>query len=405
MANGNIPEEIMEQTIRKAAMSAAEKRAEESVPNVSATNTIKDTNKRRNLLVVGCGDGGSMIASEIRISIPETYCICYNTSPHAMAKIQADIKIVPEAEDGSGKVRDYSKDVFKQGSYKHLLGNVTAALDSHPNIEYVIVVTTTDGGTGSGVSPMVAKFIATNVDIPVIIIGVYPALSEDATAQFNAMSWQTEVEKTGLPYMVFDNSISGTPKPVVHRLINKEIATMLKVITGDFYGETNISQIDSRDLYMLLQHTGKRIFIETDTSRPSTGELLDEYVIDMINTAYQPAPSNAKGIGVFLKGPKNMLDTLDTSIPKVRQRYGDAAVQYSHIEESDSIQISIVMTGCSEPSDRLFMMRSRYDDIIAAQNTDQSTLGSLMDGMNNPLGNLKKTHRDNAEPDLSALDL
>ena len=375
------------------------------VPKVSATDIIPDSNKRRNFLVVGCGDGGSMIAQAIRDSIPGTYTICYNTSARAMEKLKADIKIVPQAEDGSGKVRDYSKDVFKQGSYKHLLGNVKAALEHHTDIAYILVTTTTDGGTGSGVSPMVARFIADNSEIPVSVSGAYPALTEDATAQFNALNWQAEVEKIKLPYMIFDNGAVSGPKSMVHRMVNKEIADVLKVITGDYYGNSDISMIDSRNMYMLLQHTGKRIFIENDTDRPKTGQSLDDYVKNMIEDAYQPKPVNVKGIGVFVKGPASMIGSLDTSLTEVRGIYGDAAIQYVHVQESDDVQISVIMAGCSEPTDRLYTIRSRYDDIMNAQHDDESALGDLMSGINNPLGTMKKRTVDAAEPDLSALDI
>ena len=54
------------------------------LPKTAKTTDTVDTPKRRNLMIIGCGDGGSMIASEIRQRIPETYCICYNTSTRAM---------------------------------------------------------------------------------------------------------------------------------------------------------------------------------------------------------------------------------------------------------------------------------------------------------------------------------
>lgn len=401
MANNSFTEEQIMQQIQNANEKIT-KAGGDPNPKMKVADA---TFKRRNLMVIGCGDGGSMVAQEIRASVPETYAICYNTSGAATDGLRVDITIVPEAEDGSGKVRDYSKEVFKQGSYKHLLGNVQAALEKRPDIDYIFVITTADGGTGSGVSPMVAKFISDNTEVPVIIIGIYPNLMEDAIAQYNTMNWQSEVEKIGLPYMIFDNNINGKLKPVIHRLINKEIATMLKVITGDYYGNTDISMIDSRDMYMLLQHTGKRIFIETDTTRPRTGETLDEYIDAMINDAYQPKPDNVKGLGIFVKGPKQMLDTLDTSVSTIRNTYGNAAVQYTHVEESDNIQISVIMTGCSEPVDRLYTIRSRYDDIMAAQKADSSVLNDITSGLDNPFGTVKTKHLDKAEPDLSALDI
>ena len=398
-AAGWSEEEIMEH-IKK-----AEEREDVTLTEVSSTNTVDQSATVRHLLVVGCGDGGSMIASAIRSKVPGTYAICYNTSPRAMEKINADIKMIPDAEDGSGKVRDYSKSVFKQGSYKVLLGNVAAALESRPDIAYILVCATADGGTGSGVSPMIAKILSDNNNIPVMILGVYPNLSEDATAQFNTMVWQDEVFRTNLPYMIFDNNVPGVSNKLqIHDKVNGSIAEMLRVITGDFYGNSNISTIDSRDMWMLLVNTGKRIVIASSQKRPSTGQSLDDYVEQMLEVNNQPMPDNVKGIGILLKGPSEMIRSMDTSLGKIRQTYGDAVVQYTHIEESDEIRISVIMSGCTEPENRLYMIKSRYDDIQNAQREDTSSIASMLGSMSNPLGTLKSTKKESVEPDLSGLD-
>lgn len=398
-ANEWTDQEIMDQ-IQKSAST------EKTKVKASTTNSISNLAKRRNLIVVGCGDAGSMIASDIKKSIPETVGICYNTSPRGMDKIVADVTMVPDAQDGSGKARDYSKEVFRDGSYKHLLGHIQTVLDSRDDISYIVVTTSTDGGTGSGVSPMVAKIITDNVDVPVIICGVYPALSEDAMAQFNTLTWQSEVEKIGVPYMIFDNNMPGMPKPMIHKLINSDIVEQLKVITGDIYGNSNISMIDSRDMYMLLAHTGGRIVIAENTERPVTGQTLDDYIsASMLSDNPCPPPSNVRGIGIFLKGPANLVTNLDTSLTKIRATYGDAAIQYHHIEESDEIHIAIIMSGCSEPETRLYEIKSRYDDIMCAQREKESKLSELMGGMVSPLGQVTRKKKETTEPDLSALDI
>ena len=395
-------EEIIKQ-IEKSKSNGNVVTSAKKVDHIDKSSTI------RHLMVIGCGDGGSMIASRIKNSIPGTYAICYNTSPGAMEKITADVTMVPNAEDGSGKVRQYSKDVFKQGAYKSLIGSVTNALDNHPDIAYIIVCTTADGGTGSGISPMVGKLISDNVsdtyDVPVIILGVYPNISEDATAQFNTMVWQDEVSRTGLPYMIFDNNVPGiTNKMQIHDKVNGKIAELLKVITGDIYSNSTISSIDSRDMWMLLKNTGERIVIASNTVRPSTTSNLDAYVEEMLQNNYQPAPSNAKGIGIFVKGPAEMITKLDTSLSTIRATYGDALIQYSHVEEANDICISIIMSGCDEPEDRLYIIKSRYDDIKSSQRKKESSVSKLLGDMENPI-TLNVNKKSSVEPDLSALDL
>lgn len=358
----------------------------------------------RNLLIIGMGDGGCNIADAISKKIPkQSFVIAYNTSTSNMDKISANIHLVPPEEDGAGRVRAYSKDVFKQGTYKTLLDNVQEVCDKMQKLSYIIICTTAGGGTGSGSSPMAAKLIADNVDIPVIIVGVYPNAEDDATAQFNAIEWQREVEKTGLPYMIWDNDQAGSIGDV-HKKINESIADVMSLFAGVRYGSSNISMIDSRNLYMLLAHTGGRIVSSISTVRPSSKETLDDYLDTMIQNSMQPLPSNSTALGVFVKGPKELLGRVGTETLARIKNYGQPILHFNHLEESDELTIAIIMAGCTEPSDRIMVLKNRYDDIMKAL---RASKGSIMDGFDditNPLGSTSKKKISNG-PDFSALDL
>lgn len=360
----------------------------------------------RNFIIVGTGDGGCNIAQAIMNACPDVFFIAYNTSTRGMTKLNPDMVVTPEEEDGSGKVRSYSKEVFcsTNGYAQQLLQKVTAICEKAENIEYILVTTTVDGGTGGGVSPMIAKFLSDNMDIPVILLGVYPSLTEDATAMYNALQWQSEVEKTGCPYIILDNNDSElTSKLQIHKKVNDQAAQIVKILSGAMFGSTNISTIDNRDMYMLLKHVGGRICIYGQAGKPSIGKTLDDYLIDMIQTTNLPAPNEVEGIGLFLKGPENFVKNADTSLSKICATYGDAAVRYFHLEISDDPYVAIVMSGCSEPADRLWVMKQRYDEIMNNSKKSASSIGDIMMDMNNPLTKpIKKTPPKNM--DMSALD-
>ncbi len=373
--------------------------------SVTVEQTVKNSvNLIRNLLVIGCGDGGCHIASDIKSNVPNTFVIGYNTSVRGLDNLNTTVNIIPAHEDGSGKVRSYSKEVFKKGAHKKLLDTVNNICADN-KIDYIIVVSTTDGGTGSGMSPMAAKFISDNVDIPVIMVGVYPSLREDATAQFNAMAWQAEVEKIALPYFVFDNTCGDiTDKATIHRMVNESIVSTMKFFSGNIFGDSNISVIDNRDMLMLTEHIGSRLMATVDYSRVGSEQSLDDYIIKAISKSNQIEPSNIQGMGVFVKGPLNIIEKLDTSLPAITDKYGDVSVRYTHIEESDMIAIGIYFTGSSSPSERLIKMKGRYEDIMSNKRDRGLGASSFLDDMNDPLGGLsKKSHKEDV--DTSALDI
>ena len=100
------------------------------------------------------------------------------------------------------------------------------------------------------------------------------------------------------------------------------------------------------------------------------------------------------------------MDKLDTSLPAIRNTYGDAIHHYIHIEEDKEIRISFIAAGSDEPEDRLYMMKDRYDDILnngrVTQNVSDGMLGEMFDP-NGDIGTNVRAERK--EQDLSALDL
>lgn len=365
--------------------------------------------KKRNILIVGCGDGGCNIAATIRNKIPDnSRCVMYNTSARALMQyrsIAASI-VLPEEEDGSGKDRSYSKDVFRSGQYKRLLEEVNGMISAAATpYDYILVTTTTDGGTGGGVSPIVAKFLKDNTTIPVIILGVLPSLAEDATAQFNALSWQTDVEKTGVPHIIFDNNThAGTSKQAMHIAVNKAIAEAMTVISGTAYGDTLISAIDNRDMLMILMNAAKRIVVVTKTDKPRVSETFDDFVLDMLKNSEQPMPKDATAIGIFVKGPKAFIESVDTSLMKVRSVIGNAQM-YAHIQEADDVRISLIAAGCTAYDDRMYQMRQRYEDIMASMNHESIGAGDVLAGMANPFETTIEKKVLTKDVNIDALDL
>ena len=189
------------------------------------------TNTRR-LLVIGCGDGGCNIASTISQTIPDDcFVIAYNTSARAMTFQKSNVRIRPFGIDGSGKVRDDATDIFKKTTGRKFMEKVMDTISQMDRIDYILVVGTADGGTGSGTVPTMAKLLASNLDTPVIIMGVYPYILKDAMSQYNAIQWQKEVTATGLPYIILDNDKLGNI-PDIHEQVNNYVATIAKLLAG-----------------------------------------------------------------------------------------------------------------------------------------------------------------------------
>jgi len=374
--------------------------------NMETAPSVKRT---RRFMLIGVGDGGCNIADTIHTAIPDSYFIAYNTSMRATDKRHPNVKIVPYDEDGTGKDRTYSQNVFRQGSYRDLLRlvNEVQALPKTA-CDYVMVIATCDGGTGGGVSPMMTKYLKDNIEIPVLLMGVYPNLQEDATAQYNAMQWQGEVEKHELAYLVLDNN-SALTRMEYQAQVNKQAADIMKLLSGQMFGETDLAQIDNRDMYTLLTHFPGRITVHFGTTKPAVNSSIGSYLLNLFPLWNEPAPTNARGYGLFIKAPEAVLKAADTTIEEVRNEVGDVVVQYTHLEPSDNdVAIALICVGCTEASDRIGSIWARYDEIrFNMRDNAKGAVTRYLDDMVSPMAAASAPVRKDpaSEPDLSALGL
>ena len=336
--------------------------------NVAPTNEFKLTEvtdsetKLRKLLIIGTGDGGCNIASMAKRHYPDyTRVVLYNTSARALGNLTGDSKLTPnDGYDGAGKERGYSKDAFKR-VHRQFIEKVDEYKDF---CDYIVVVSTCDGGTGGGISPMVAKLMSGIK--PTILVGVYPSLDEDAHSQKNLIDWQAEAEKSEARYMVFDNNkYRKEPKSDMHRKVNDEVVAAIGELIGSNFGITDIQAIDNRDFKLLMDKRAGRIAVYT-TNKPKSSDSVDDNLESLISQSSQILPSSVQLYGLFIKGSNNIISTSDIKLNDIRAKYGEGDM-FNHIEIADDSRITLICSGCDVATERLQQAASRYKEIMESR--------------------------------------
>lgn len=359
-------------------------------------NTPKAT---RELTIIGTGDAGAVIASGIKTDNSDATVLIYNTSMQKADKWNMDKVIHPGGQDGSGKSRTFSKGVFKDGAFKSL---EAVLLERAPkNWRYNVVTTSTDGGTGGGASPNIAKFTESTTKEVTIVIGVYPKLSEDERSQWNALNWQADIEKTELPYMIFDNEFySELADHECYEKVDAEIVRAVKMFSGKLYGESN--SLDNKDFSRLVSRNG-RMNIYSSDRKPKVNEKLVDYLETVIKESCQPLPVSAEAYGLFIKAPADFIKTVNSDISPLTNVFGCTSKDI-HMEESDDFCISLIISGSEAPNARLKVMKLRYDDLCQMRAKRESTVNGLLSGLIDPGSESAKKGKVLDNP-MDALDI
>ena len=168
-----------------------------------------------NVGAICIGNGGGQSGVKLHENGVETILINSSARDLDNTIVPAGIRsfIIEDSNDlgrGAGRNREIAKKLFSDWSQnKKLLANefferFVASKD------IIFVVSSTAGGTGSGVSPTLAYLLAKKYPNKVIIlVAIMPRLSESINSQQNTIQYFNEVESingsgVNIPYIPFD---------------------------------------------------------------------------------------------------------------------------------------------------------------------------------------------------------
>lgn len=300
----------------KTSEAAASKKdeAKENTPKVSKGNNHQNVR----FVIVSEGQGGASIGSVLKASLPNSVMIAVNTSDQDLDQLDLPddfkFKIGGESANGAGKNRNKAKEYFKNfaatnsqdgsklGAVETFVGYYEELL-FHPTIQTIIIVCfSSDGGTGSGLGPMMVASLTnyvnsvksfnykdneffiddvTNVIPRPVVVGLTPkcALSAGATNLQNTIECFLDIQKSidaGIGhYFIADNNL---PEDVqydstteMYRIINARIATPLIKFLG-IEMNSSIKCMDLQDKINTLRISGCSSFVSL------TNENIYQYV-------------------------------------------------------------------------------------------------------------------------------
>lgn len=260
---------------------------------------VKVTNFGFKVLTIGVGQGGSKLAKSIAIALDaRKNCVFMNTSKIDLDGIDVNsselrvVKIGNEEIEGAGKDRRVADDIL--GKNRKEITDLMLKFANEDAYDFIFVVFSTAGGTGSGIGPKLTALMNTNQFIEPIrekhgkiplVFGI-AALPEISTNEGN-ISYENTLEcleeinkftdKNIARFFLINNGATVNLKAkyadrISHLSeINLTTATILKrYLTG--FGTSSTSSLDRADRIGALTTMGIHAFemIDADGSRIQT---------------------------------------------------------------------------------------------------------------------------------------
>lgn len=308
--------------------------------------------------VIGCGNAGSQIAD---LAQNEGFdCFIINSSIRDMTTVnfpQERMAIIGEGR-GVGKDRAKSKEYMKL-CIKEQVINAKVFKDFMDLKEVVFIVSSTGGGTGSGLAPTLLNLLQHMYpNTKFILVGILPTNEESYDTLENTIAYMQELTKLNCTFMSYDNNKG--PKLT----INKEIVADFKVIRGDYIDTALNDAIDENDMNEILDNKG-RIVVgrvnEIENNSPINELLLDSITSNNYATNIDGVSGKVK-FGVMSTLTAQLSTKFDDNILAIRKTIGEG-ILFKNIAKGNDNKIAVIATGLELPSNRMTEIVDKVNEI------------------------------------------
>lgn len=337
-----------------------------------------------NVGIIGCGNAGNQVCALCAKKYPDIPVIAINCSENDMNTLPSSVQSILIGDGkGAGKNREEAKN-FLQDSIMEFVSDPDIK-NTLSKLDLVFIVSSTGGGTGSGISILLTNIITAvsqTYEKPVfpISVGILPTLSEALSTQANTLSYLTELyELSESPtYMLYDNDKFSKMSTVeTLTTVNERIVEDINILRCFYNHPTTYNSIDERDAMTLITTPGRlvvgSIFDVKEKDCDDDITLEDKLITELKKNAHTELQMDriVNRTGIIANLSEAMLAKFDTHVPKVQKMIGAPVEEFEHISINTDRKLPnnvfFIATGLTGVNDRIVKIKDRIDEINEAQ--------------------------------------
>ena len=319
--------------------------------------------------VIGIGAAGNKAA----INVVENHVIDMDSVMlinSTLRDIPVDYKGLKIEFDGSyggcGKERNIAFDLAMKNlqSGKLPLKEFLHLDDPTKRAELVVIVTSTEGGTGSGSSVVIGKYIQQVLGIQVHMFG-FAGFQSDARGLKNTVEWFKELEDDFTVECIENAKFLSEcrdNKIKAEKAANAEFGKRLGILMGNPIRDSD-HNIDKTDLLKVSTEKGFMFIESIDLEKIKNKEQFENMVISMIDNtkSIDISEITCRRIGVIINIAESSTDYISYE-EILHERYGIPYEMFLHIQhEADMNEfIAIIVSGVKMPVEEVQKIHNEY---------------------------------------------
>lgn len=313
--------------------------------------------------VVGCGAAGNKAVIDLmNIGYNPDKCYLMNTTLKDIP-IEYHDKVTLFGKStnrlgGCGKERSIGKDMLLSDLRNNVI-DIDRIVD-HDD-QAIVLVSSTEGGSGSSAVPILAKYFKKVHNMNVICVFFF-GFNDDVRGMKNSIELCKELSEEYTVIGISNSKfLNGTNKFNAERSANELFCNIIKILSGVVI-QAGSQIMDDTDLYKVVTTPGYLIANTWNFQRPKTPEAYHKEFMNFLNTQGFVDPSKnpgAKRIAMIFNAPED--ENIDYSAQDLRTLYGEPFEYFSHLSEGcDVYSVSFIVSGMKLPAEEINSIYEEY---------------------------------------------
>ena len=318
-----------------------------------------------NTILIGVGAAGNKAVQEAidcNLYKEEETIMVNSTSKDFPSEYNGNKIILSPDDTGCGKERSIAKE-YCLNAIKN--GKFNINIDSE--YEIVIICTSVEGGTGSGSTPIIAKFFNQVMRKNVHIIA-FTGFEEDVRGLANTVEFFQEVESNIIIQTISNASFlnqANMNKFKAEELADKEMCKRIRVLTGkDFINskqnidDTDIKKVSNTSGYMTVEYEQLRkpLVDQDDFNRIIKKMIYNSHSI-------KSKDPGCNRLGVILNISPDSEDAIDYTFSDIINTYGMPYEKFLQEQwDGKKEYIAFIVSGMQMPLEEIKSVYERYKE-------------------------------------------
>ena len=315
-----------------------------------------------NAKFIGVGAAGNKAVIQLLEQgiIQSSSCLLLNSTLTDVPEKYKEFAIEFGDVKGCGKERNLAKEMIVDALSNHTV-NLDAFLD--PEDKMVVIVTSSEGGTGCGASSVIAQYMKEVINTNVQMF-VFTGFEDDVRGLKNTVDWFHDLSEEYVVQAISNKSFLDEAKgnrKKAENLANQEFVKRVSTLLGQNIIASD-NNIDDTDLYKIDTTPGFMTIEHCILNKIRSVEDFNMALENMMRETHSlDNERSAKRIGIIINCGEKTQEFIDQSFEVIKDKYGEPYELFLHIQNyHDDEYVDIIVSGMKIPFDDVKTTYNNY---------------------------------------------